>query len=605
MRNFLNLVGRFGADERGVFGVIFAVMAIVIVAFSGAVVDYVSVQQAKTRAQVALDAAALALQPKIYSQTEEQVRTAADQLLIERLADPTIAASVTSAAFDKVNGRLDLRASVTTQTAFVRLVGVSSLTASLLSEATKGALNIEVALALDTTGSMKGQKILDLQTATNSLIDIVVKDVQTPTYSKLALIPYSMGVNVGTYADAVRGPIIAPKAITNVQWLGTKTATISGATKANPIVVTANSHGFANNDWIYITGSNGMTNLNETPFQVTNVSTNSFSLKNLNGNNVNSSQFKTFSGTATARRCLNSRCTATVTANGHGFSNGDRVQITSVGGVGNFNDSNYAISSVSANTFIADGSAPTGTYTSGGNAYCMKSGCEYYYFTNASGGNNTNKVSTCVSERTTNAYTDDAPSTTYLGRNYPDSGNPCIAQTIVPLSTDKVKLHATANGLKAEGSTGGHIGLAWGWYMISPKFAYLWPSASQPAENDAPNTLKAIILMTDGAFNSPYCDGVIAKNAGTGSGGDSTHINCNAPNGDSWTQGQAQCSAMKAQGISVYTVGFDIASDVNAQNLMRQCATDPSYFYLASNGAQLNAAFTNIAERISALRVSR
>src|SRR3546814_17201805 len=45
----------------------------------------------------------------------------------------------------------------------------------------------------------------DLRAAANELVDIVVQDLQVPFYSKLALVPYSAAVNVGDYAEDVRG----------------------------------------------------------------------------------------------------------------------------------------------------------------------------------------------------------------------------------------------------------------------------------------------------------------------------------------------------------------------------------------------------------------
>ncbi|NGP17361.1 TadE/TadG family type IV pilus assembly protein [Devosia aurantiaca] len=65
MSQFTKLLRRFGRDERGVFAVIFGLMAIVLIALGGAVVDYVSLEQTRARAQTALDAAALALQRDI------------------------------------------------------------------------------------------------------------------------------------------------------------------------------------------------------------------------------------------------------------------------------------------------------------------------------------------------------------------------------------------------------------------------------------------------------------------------------------------------------------------------------------------------------------
>src|SRR4029434_9142436 len=50
------------------------------------------------------------------------------------------------------------------------------------SEVDRSSRNIEVALALDITGSMAGQKLTDLIKAAKDLVDIVVQPVQTPYY---------------------------------------------------------------------------------------------------------------------------------------------------------------------------------------------------------------------------------------------------------------------------------------------------------------------------------------------------------------------------------------------------------------------------------------
>ena len=84
------------------------------------------------------------------------------------------------------------------------------------SEVDRSSRNIEVALVLDTTGSMAGQKIIDLRAAAKDLVDIVVQDIQTPWYSKVAVVPYSMAVNVDTYANSARGSIIGSTSITGL-----------------------------------------------------------------------------------------------------------------------------------------------------------------------------------------------------------------------------------------------------------------------------------------------------------------------------------------------------------------------------------------------------
>ena len=67
MRGIFELLNRFRADERGVFAVVFGLMAIVLVAMAGAAVDYTSLENARARTQIALDSAALGLQPKIFA----------------------------------------------------------------------------------------------------------------------------------------------------------------------------------------------------------------------------------------------------------------------------------------------------------------------------------------------------------------------------------------------------------------------------------------------------------------------------------------------------------------------------------------------------------
>ena len=59
--------------------------------------------------------------------------------------------------------------------------------------------------------------------------------------------------------------------------------TITGATAANPVVVTASSHGYSNGDRVFITEVTGMTELNNREFTVANKTTNTFELSGIDG----------------------------------------------------------------------------------------------------------------------------------------------------------------------------------------------------------------------------------------------------------------------------------------------------------------------------------
>jgi Flp pilus assembly protein TadG len=246
---------------------------------------------------------------------------------------------------------------------------------------------------------------------------------------------------------------------------------------------------------------------------------------------------------------------------------------------------------------------------------CFLLGCDKFTFQTASPGTTkTFNISPgCVSERTgPQAYTDVAPSPIALvGPNYPPSGDPCPSNSITPLTNDKTLLKSQIDLLQAAGSTAGHIGVAWGWYLLSPNWGYLWPDlASRPAPysdlalldaSGRPLLRKIVILMTDGEFNTGYCQGVISHDSTSGSNSD--HIWCNAPNGSSFNQSRSLCTNMKASGILVYTIGFNLTQQ-SARDLMTNCATDASHAYLASTGDGLRQVFREIATRIASLRLT-
>ena len=64
--------------------------------------------------------------------------------------------------------------------------------------------------------------------------------------------------------------------------------TITGATQANPVVITSSSHGYSNGDEIYITGVVGMTSLNGGRFTIANKTTNTFELAGIDGTGFSS-----------------------------------------------------------------------------------------------------------------------------------------------------------------------------------------------------------------------------------------------------------------------------------------------------------------------------
>ena len=590
-------------DRRGAVAIYFVLTLIPLMVAVGAAVDISRAYVVKQRLCYALDAAGLAVGSS--TGTNEQLNNVLTSFFNANY--PTAEIGVPATPSLAINGQvITVSAEATVDTTLMKVVGVGSTTVGCAAEITRSSTSLEVAMVLDITGSMAGTRIADLKVAASDLVDIVVQDVQTPNYTKVALVPYSTGVNVDTYANAVRGtpPPAAP--ITNIAWYKGSSRNITGASKTNPVVITSNGHGFVAGDIVRISSVDGMTQLNGNIYTVGATTANTFQLQGVNGTGYN-----TYTGDGRARPCHTTGCAPVVTAVNHGFSTNDRVRITDVSGTTQVNNNTYQVTNLTADTFALTGVNPFSggfsAYTSGGNAWCTTAGCEFYFFNNNSGGTRTHRISSCATERIgANAYTDVAPSTSLVGRQYPVSGNPCPSAAITPLSSDKTALKNTINSYTVAGSTAGHIGMAWGWYMVSPNFAYLWPNASEkPAAYGTAKLNKIVVLMTDGAFNTTYCNGVISADAGSGSGSNSDHINCNATNGSPYTQAQTLCTNMKAQGVIVYTVGFDIGDSQEAQQVLANCASSPGNAYLPATGAELKDSFKAIAQSISNLRLSK
>lgn len=522
---FTAFARRLRRDERGAIAVQFALLALPLAVLVFGLVDISRVSLQRRQMQDALDAATL-IAARSTATTDSALDAVGDPAFAAEIAGLNLGLTSSNSTFTAgADNHVLGTATGTLSPIIANLWTKQNITITATSDVVRASKNLEVAIVLDITGSMAGTRLSDLKTGASDLIDIVVKDVQSPFYSKVAIVPYSIGVNVGSYADDIRGPV--------------SSYNVTAITKANSAVVTSNSHGLVT---------------------------------------------------------------------------GDQVSFASVAGMTMLNGNTYSVTATTANTFTINANTSNASkYTAGGVATCEYSatnpGCTKFNFTNANWGNTTFTLGNCVSERIgTNAYTDAAPSTAFVGRNYDSkSNNPCPSATITPLSSDRTALKSAISSLSATGSTAGQVGFAWGWYMISPNFGYLWPNASQrPAAYKAKDLMKVVVLMTDGDFNTPYCKGVIAADADSGSGSASDHINCNATNGDPFVQTKKMCDEMKKStyGLTIYTVGFTVTSS-DAKDVLNYCATDPDKVYFPATGSDLKSSFKSIAQGISNLRIAK
>ncbi len=168
----------------------------------------------------------------------------------------------------------------------------------------------------------------------------------------------------------------------------------------------------------------------------------------------------------------------------------------------------------------------------------------------------------------------------------------CPSIPVMPLlgKSKNTEIRSVLDSIAPLGGTAGHLGMSWAWYMLSPSWAGVLPKASQPGSYAPQETVKAVLLLSDGEFNLSYLSGAST---------DTTLMS-----DESYQQFQDICAGMKQNKISIYTVGFGLP-DPRAQAEMKACASSDQHFFQAANGADLKSAFKKIALQLKQMRLTK
>ncbi len=223
----------------------------------------------------------------------------------------------------------------------------------------------------------------------------------------------------------------------------------------------------------------------------------------------------------------------------------------------------------------------------------------------------------CVTTGTT-AY--NTPLSTTRGPNMN-----CTVTAVLPMVAEKNTIMTTINSMQAVGNTQINTGLAWGFRMLSPKWRGLWggemDTNNLPLDYHTTLMNKVVILMTDGDNTLTGASGSSTSISHPGSysaygypdqnimnvsGGECTSGgNCNAGQTEFNNRTLTVCSAMKAQGVIIYTIALGSSVSSTGQTLLRSCATSPSYYFLSPTTNTLTSIFQQIGDSLANLRVSQ
>jgi Flp pilus assembly protein TadG len=197
-----NQARRFGTAEHGNVMLTFALATIPMIGLVGAAVDYSRGNSAKAAMQSAIDSTALMLSRQATGLTQAQLNAKATDIFKALLHRPEVSGIVVTPTYTP-SGTSSFKINVAAQgrvpTTFTKVVGQDHMDITVSAQVVWGMKKLELALALDNTGSMaSNNKMTELKKAAKELIQSLKKVAQNDNDIKIAIVPFAQEVNVGT-----------------------------------------------------------------------------------------------------------------------------------------------------------------------------------------------------------------------------------------------------------------------------------------------------------------------------------------------------------------------------------------------------------------------
>lgn len=205
-RALTKVVGDFSRDEKGGIAVIAGVTLVPLLTLSSVGIELTRVSHTQTKIAYASDAAALAAARYRLSDAQENAikffnaNFDRDRFNVE--LDTTLSISEDNKTFVlRVNGEI--------ATYFSDVLGVASVPFDFSTTILRELGGVEVALVLDNSGSMSGNKLTSLKKASKALVDSLYEETETLDNIAISIVPYSSSVsldasNPNQYADWMR-----------------------------------------------------------------------------------------------------------------------------------------------------------------------------------------------------------------------------------------------------------------------------------------------------------------------------------------------------------------------------------------------------------------
>lgn len=183
---------QFVSDRGGNFALFSAILAVPLILGAGVALDVANITRTKTQLQNALDAAVLAIAREGKQIGDKQALEIANSFVRNnyglQFADLKLVREGSTVKLD-ASARADM--------AFGGLLGYDDWKVATSSTADIAYMSYEIALVLDTTGSMAGGKLAAMKDAVDNMIVSMSAQVADKDKLKFALVPFATFVNVG------------------------------------------------------------------------------------------------------------------------------------------------------------------------------------------------------------------------------------------------------------------------------------------------------------------------------------------------------------------------------------------------------------------------
>lgn len=661
----------FARDAKGNVALLFGLTLIPLLIGVGVAVDYGRALIVHERMQDAADAAGLAIGSWV-GLSQADMKTKAQQFF-DANYPPSALGTVGKLNVNFAGNDIKVSVSGEVPTTFMQLANINTVDVGASATIAVGMGTVEVALALDNSGSMSGSKISTLRTAALDLVDTLFASAQNATKAdpiKIAVVPFAASVNVGSqYDDAswmdtgAESPTHADEQkaygapsttnnftlFSNLKDSSGSTITWDGCVEARPMPYDATDDAptGASTKFVPMFAPDEPDNWTATTSNCTTsnkcyYSGSSNSTRRFNGAPPGSQRYNNYlpdAGDGTDATCgktsVSIASPAVVTRASHGFVAGDQVVFHTTGSLPSglsagtvyyvislgLTTNSFRVSTSKGGSAVNTSGSQSGTHSitsswtcQSGNARCgntVSTGAavgqsEENAFAGKSLANTPNcKYGTSAKATVANITVGGLPG----GPNFM-----CTTTALSPLSTDKATIKSAINAMVAQGATSVMEGAMWGWRALSPGEPFAQGRAYNTEDNQ-----KILVLMTDGQ-NTYYPHNSTCNSAPSqfvkswydvygyvdrGRLG-TTSQNCATLTDAMDTRTSQACTNIKAAGVVVYTVAFQIPGDqAGALTLLKNCASDSDKYFAPNTNSELLSAFNAIGKDISMLRISQ